>query len=213
MRREAASRYWRALPMRSFEDQITFYLSYHSNRVNQAIHIVFVPVILGSFWTLARNYVVPIPSAACSYLPAFESVFLPGCHISASSIYALMLTILYPYLEFFAGTLCIPLVWGLHYVSTSLVPSAFSPEIVFQGALALHISAWIAQFAGHYIWEKRAPALFDSLLQAIFIAPFFVWLECLFSLGYRKEFKAKVTNEAAKDIVAFRKLHPKKRSS
>ena len=199
--------------MRSFEEQITFYLSYHSNRVNQAIHLVFVPVILGSFWTLVRNYDVPIPSAACAHLPVFESVFRPGCRVSASTIYALMLTILYPFLVFVAGMLFLPLLWGLHYVSTSVVPGAFSPEIVFQAALALHISAWIAQFAGHYIWEKRAPALFDSLLQAIFIAPFFVWLECLFFLGYRKDFKTKVTNGAAKDIVAFRKLHPKGKSS
>ena len=191
--------------MPSLEKQITFYLSYHSNRVNQAIHIVFVPLILGSFWTLIRNYDVPLPSAACAHLPAFDSVFRPDCRISVSTLYALLLTILYPSLDFVAGMLCLPLIWSLHYVATFLAPKSFSPDVVFQGALALHILSWIAQFAGHYIWEKRAPALFDSLLQAIFIAPFFVWLECLFSLGYNKELKSKVTNAAGRDIAAFRK--------
>ena len=191
--------------MPSLEKQITFYLSYHSNRVNQAIHIVFVPVILGSFWTLIRNYDVSLPSAVCAHVPSFESVFRPDCRVSASSVYALLLTILYPCLDMVAGLLCVPLIWSLHYVSTFMAPRSFSPDVVFQGALALHISAWIAQFAGHFIFEKRAPALFDSLFQAIFIAPFFVWLECLFFFGYNKDLKLKVTSEAKQDIDAFRR--------
>jgi uncharacterized membrane protein YGL010W len=88
---------------------------------------------------------------------------------------------LYPFLDLIAGILCVPLIWGLHHVSTSWAPRSFSSE-------------------------KRAPALFDSLLQAIFIAPFFVWLECLFYMGYRKEFQFHVAHDAAKNIAAFRKL-------
>jgi uncharacterized membrane protein YGL010W len=113
---------------------------------------------------------------------------------------------LYPFLDLIAGILCVPLIWGLHHVSTSWAPRSFSSDGVDEAALVLHIIAWIAQFAGHYIWEKRAPALFDSLLQAIFIAPFFVWLECLFYMGYRKEFQFHVAHDAAKNIAAFRKL-------
>lgn len=196
--------------MRSLDGQIAFYLSYHSNRVNQLIHIVFVPVILGSFWTLIRSHEMPLPSAICPHLPAFESVFRPDCRISASTIYALLLTILYPSLDLVAGSFCIPLIWSLHYLSTFWFPNAFPAGVVFQGALLLHIAGWIAQFAGHYIWEKRAPALFDSLLQAIFIAPFFVWLECLFFFGYNKELQSRVKSDAAKDIAAFRKLKQKR---
>jgi uncharacterized membrane protein YGL010W len=196
--------------MRSLEKQITFYLSYHSNQINQLIHIIFVPVILGSFWTLIRGHDFPLPSAVCAHLPAIESVFRPGCRFSVSSTYALLLTILYPSLDLVAGSLCIPLIWGLHYFSTFWLPLALPADVLFHGALLLHVAAWIAQFAGHYIWEKRAPALFDSLLQAIFIAPFFVWLECLFFLGYNKELQSKVKGDAAKDIAAFRKLKSKR---
>jgi uncharacterized membrane protein YGL010W len=195
--------------MRSLERQITFYLSYHSNRVNQLIHIVFVPVILGSFWTLIRSHDVPLPSALCPHLPPFESVFRPNCRIGASTLYAFLLTVLYPSLDLVAGSLCIPLIWILHYVSTFWLPNLFPENVVFQVALLLHVAGWIAQFAGHYIWEKRAPALFDSLLQAIFIAPFFVWLECLFFFGYKKDLQSKVKGNAAKDIAAFRKLREK----
>jgi uncharacterized membrane protein YGL010W len=190
--------------MRSLEKQITFYLSYHSNPVNQLIHIVFVPVILGTFWTLIRDCNIPLPAAVCHDLPAFESVFRPGCRISASALYAFLLTILYPSLDVVAGSLCIPLIWSLHYVSTYWLFNTFPADVVYQGALLLHLAGWIAQFAGHYIWEKRAPALFDSLFQAIFIAPFFVWLECFFFFGYNRSLQFKVKGDAAKDIAAFR---------
>jgi uncharacterized membrane protein YGL010W len=61
---------------------------------------------------------------------------------------------------------------------------------------------WIAQFIGHGAFEGRAPALFDNLFQcrsdpsptmkltlcsAVVLAVFFVWMELLFSLGYKPE--------------------------
>lgn len=52
--------------------------------------------------------------------------------------------------------------------------------------------AWGIQFVGHGVWERKAPALKDNLVQALFLAPFFVWLECLFWGGYRKELKERV---------------------
>ena len=59
--------------------------------------------------------------------------------------------------------------------------------------------AWIAQFVGHGVFEGRAPALLDSLVQcecvlsrwnvangdiALVLANFFVFMEGLFMLGY-----------------------------
>ena len=44
---------------------------------------------------------------------------------------------------------------------------------------------------------ERRPALFDNLLQ-VFIAPFFVMLEILFFLGYKKA----VQEQCEKKIVA-----------
>jgi hypothetical protein len=64
-------------------------------------------------------------------------------------------------------------------------------------AIALNIASWIAQFIGHGVFEKRAPALFNNLTQgmspydggkvcadpmpALVLAPFFVHLEMLFT--------------------------------
>ncbi|MEO0469017.1 MAG: Mpo1-like protein [Bacteroidota bacterium] len=38
---------------------------------------------------------------------------------------------------------------------------------------------------GHIVFEKRRPALVDSVFQSFVLAPFFVLFDVLFSLGYR----------------------------
>ncbi|KAI6917856.1 hypothetical protein KC355_g17508 [Hortaea werneckii] len=72
-------------------------------------------------------------------------------------------------------------------------------------ALGIHIFSWIAQFIGHGIFEGRAPALLDNLVQALFLAPFFVWLEILFAFGYRPELKARLDKAVQKEIEKYRK--------
>jgi 2-hydroxy fatty acid dioxygenase len=54
-----------------------------------------------------------------------------------------------------------------------------------QQALILQAVAWIMQFVGHGAFERRNPAFFDNLMQSFSIAPFFVFLELPFALGYR----------------------------
>ena len=67
-------------------------------------------------------------------------------------------------------------------------------------ALGIHLFSWIAQFIGHGVFEGRAPALLDNLVQALFLAPFFVWMEILFAFGYRPELKARLDENVAKEI-------------
>lgn len=60
-------------------------------------------------------------------------------------------------------------------------------------ALGLEVLSWYMQIhPGHLIFEKRRPALVDSVVQAFVTAPLFVWLDVLFMLGYRPELKAAV---------------------
>jgi uncharacterized membrane protein YGL010W len=61
----------------------------------------------------------------------------------------------------------------------------------------------VAQFIGHGVFEGRAPALLDNLVQALFQAPFFVWLEVLFMFGYRPELKARLDTAIQKDVKKF----------
>jgi len=50
---------------------------------------------------------------------------------------------------------------------------------------AIQALSWAAQLIGHFIFEKRCPALVDNVFQAFLLAPFFVFMEFLFVLGYR----------------------------
>lgn len=68
-------------------------------------------------------------------------------------------------------------------------------------ALAVHVFSWLAQFVGHGIFEGRAPALLDNLVQAVFLAPFFVWFEVLFACGYRPELKARLDKSVEGEIA------------
>lgn len=71
-------------------------------------------------------------------------------------------------------------------------------------AIGVHIFSWLIQFVGHGVFEGRAPALLDNLVQAIFLAPFFVWLEVLFAFGYRPELKARLDSAVRKEVAKFK---------
>lgn len=78
------------------------------------------------------------------------------------------------------------------------------PTFTFQLSLGVHVFSWIAQFIGHGAFEGRAPALLDNLIQALFLAPMFVWLELLFKLGYRPELQARVETAVNQKIAKFK---------
>lgn len=78
-------------------------------------------------------------------------------------------------------------------------------------ALGVHVISWLAQFVGHGMFEGRAPALLDNLVQAFFLAPFFVWLEVLFYLGYRPELRSRLDDAVEKEVKKFREGKEKKR--
>jgi uncharacterized membrane protein YGL010W len=59
-------------------------------------------------------------------------------------------------------------------------------------AIAVHVVSWIAQFVGHGKFEGRKPALLDNLVQALFLAPLFVWYEVLFKMGFYKKLQGEV---------------------
>ncbi|KAG7194642.1 uncharacterized protein KQ657_004318 [Scheffersomyces spartinae] len=71
-------------------------------------------------------------------------------------------------------------------------------------AVAIHIASWLAQFYGHGIHEKRAPALLDNLLQALVLAPFFVVFEVAFALGFRKDMEKNMNSKAGIRVRDFK---------
>ncbi|KAI9769707.1 MAG: hypothetical protein M1840_003944 [Geoglossum simile] len=61
------------------------------------------------------------------------------------------------------------------------------------------------QFIGHSVFERRAPALLDNLVQAVFLAPLFVWLEILFYLGYRPELKKRLDKAIEQKLASLKR--------
>ena len=59
-------------------------------------------------------------------------------------------------------------------------------------ALYIHFICWILQFIGHAIFEKKRPALLDSLSQSFIMAPLFVILEICFITGTLKNLEQKL---------------------
>ncbi|RDB23179.1 putative endoplasmic reticulum membrane protein C16E8.02 [Hypsizygus marmoreus] len=177
--------------------QLTFYGAYHSNKVNVLIHIICVPILLWTFQVLASE--LPIPS------------FVPTVHytineylrfdLNVSAIHAGLYIAYYFILEPVAAILYAP-----QLTLSLLTATAFSHGSghISQAAI-LHGVCWIAQFLGHGLAEKRAPALLDNLIGAVVLAPFFVHLELLFGLGYRPALHKRIQNETGKEITRIRK--------
>lgn len=141
----------------------------------------------------------------CTNTPAlpipkeFQIPYLPP---NFALLATLAYCILYILMEPVAGSvLSVLLLSGTAYANT--LTARHNPEASYY-ALGAHIFAWIAQFIGHGIFEGRAPALLDNLFQAIFLAPLFVWLECLFALGYRPELKKRLEKGVKQDVEKFR---------
>lgn len=105
-------------------------------------------------------------------------------------------------LEPVAGTVLLPIIIGWTAYANHLT-STYSHQATIT-AIAVEIVAWGAQFVGHGVYEGRAPALLDNLMQALVLAPFFVFMEILFKFGYRPELQKRVEADVEKEVKKFR---------
>lgn len=117
----------------------------------------------------------------------------------SAAIYSALYLLLEPVAGFALAAMCIGASAFTNYLRT------WNADITLKSAVAIHIVCWIAQFVGHGAFEGRAPALLDNLVQALFLAPMFVWLEILFFLGYRPELQSRVQQEVQQEIAKFKK--------
>ncbi|KAF2151332.1 DUF962-domain-containing protein [Myriangium duriaei CBS 260.36] len=177
----------------NLEKQLQFYGAYHHNPINVAIHITCVPMILMTAFLLGTNS----PS-----IPVPEAFAIPNLPLNVGTIASLIYASLYLLMEPVAGAMLAPILVGGTALANHLT-STYGATANYW-AIGLHVVSWLAQFVGHGIFEGRAPALLDNIVQALFLAPFFVWLEILFSLGYRPDLKARLDKAVEKDIQKFK---------
>lgn len=119
-----------------------------------------------------------------------SAISIPNLPLNLGTAAAILYASLYVLMEPVAGGLLAPLIMCGTALANYLT-STYGATANYW-ALALFTGSWIAQFIGHGVFEGRAPALFDNLVQALFLAPFFVWMEILFFLGYRPELKSRL---------------------
>jgi len=175
----------------NLEKQLCFYGAYHHNPTNIAIHMTCVPLILATSLLLATNSPTLIP------LPSWLTI--PNLPLNAGTMGAIFYSGFYILLEPVAGSVLLPLMIGWTALSNHLTVSSYS-YISNVTSIGVFVLAWIMQFIGHGVYEGRAPALLDNLLQALVLAPFFVFMELLFMFGYRPELQKRVNDAVEKEI-------------
>jgi uncharacterized membrane protein YGL010W len=136
-------------------------------------------------------------------IPIPEFLQVPNLPSTLGTLVAFIYAGLYILLEPFAGGIFAPLLLGAtacaNYLTSTYGWTANS------WAISLHVVSWVAQFVGHGVFEGRSPALLDNLVQALFLAPLFVWMEILFALGYRPELKARMDKQVQAEIAKIKK--------
>lgn len=66
--------------MPSLRDELVFYGSYHTNKWNQLIHFIFVPILIFSVlvWLAYIGPVVPVDTSALKHLPDWIAKYAPA---------------------------------------------------------------------------------------------------------------------------------------
>ncbi|KAK9466851.1 hypothetical protein V1512DRAFT_224910 [Lipomyces arxii] len=180
----------------NLEDQLSFYMAYHHDKVNIFIHTVCVPIILVTSFTFCTNTGPLIPQLSVSMAQ------YTNLGVLAAIGYAMFYVLLDPAV----GLLVAPFVVGSAVVATdSVAQHGMYANYV---AIVLFGVSWIAQFIGHGMFERRAPALLDNLVQALVLAPFFVVFEVIFKLGFRKELQARLETRVEQELKKFKASEP-----
>lgn len=131
-----------------------------------------------------------------------DALTIPNLPLNIGTGAALIYSTLYILMEPVAGGMLAPLILAATAYANHLTSTHGS--IANKWAIGIHVSSWLAQFVGHGFFEGRAPALADNLVQAIFLAPFFVWMEILFYFGYRPELKSRLDKQIQKEVAIFK---------
>jgi uncharacterized membrane protein YGL010W len=177
--------------------RLVFYQSYHSNFWNKVIHVICIPAIVWAVlvWLCAIQVTLPVVDVKCDV--------------------ALLVTIMYSTLYVWADVTS-GITWTLFvgaplYTLATILDEHHSETSYRWALFAFVMGFYIQVHAGHYVFEKRKPALVDSFLEAMLAAPLFVWLEVIFALGFKQDMRTHVEGEAAKLIKQYNR--EKKKSS
>ncbi|KAE8693941.1 NAC100 protein [Hibiscus syriacus] len=155
------------------ENHFAYYGAYHSNPINILIHTLFVWPIF--FTSLILFYFTPAfyDLSQAGILP---SGFNHALVLNYGSAFSFFLGLFYVVLDKKAGSLAAFLCLAC-WLGASSIAAKLGYSLAWKVVMVAQVLCWSGQFLGHGVFEKRAPALLDNLVQAILMAPFFVLLE------------------------------------
>ncbi|CAG7904597.1 unnamed protein product [Brassica rapa] len=193
------------------EKHFAFYGAYHSNRVNIIIHTLFVwPNV---FATLLFLYSTQ-PILDRSYLVFIEALTFDGVlRLDIGFILTAIYAVFYICLDNKSGVLAALLCFSC-WIGSSFLAARLGHSLTLKVGVASQLLCWTGQFLGHGLFEKRAPALLDNLVQAFLMGPYFVLLEVLQSgFGYEPYpgFKSRVDCKIENDIKEWNEEKLKKK--
>jgi len=170
----------------SFQYFFYDYGRFHGNTVNILIHLTCIPTIVITSYLLTEFL-------STSY---FKISFNFGALILSTW------GLLYLTKELFLGLVTIAEYVGIFYYLHGRDLSCCNFNHL-QIVLGLFVTAWILQFIGHGVFERRAPALVTNLLLTI-NAPLFVNIEIFYyAFGYRKGDIDEAKKYIAQDIKNY----------
>lgn len=135
------------------------YAKYHSNPTNCIIHTYSIPHIIWSTALLLSYIPLPIVTNASYLTYLLYSGYYYNIDKNVGNIMSIFI--------------------GIHFLFSKLFMLLVANNL--QYSIYVFILSWGAQFAGHYFWEKKAPALLTSIVEAFTTAPLF----CFQSLDKR----------------------------
>eukprot|EP00930_Biecheleria_cincta_P002584 TRINITY_DN103591_c0_g1_i1.p1 TRINITY_DN103591_c0_g1~~TRINITY_DN103591_c0_g1_i1.p1 ORF type:complete len:252 (+),score=34.76 TRINITY_DN103591_c0_g1_i1:46-756(+) len=180
---------------RNLSEALAFYGAYHQDPVNQAIHFVFVPLLLWSFLGFFAH--IPVLGQEWS---------LPGGHpVSYASVIALAYICFYCLLDPITGPLYSLVIAGMYLSAVQILQadrrtatkrakdedhSGSSASYAWRLFALVQVLGWYMQLhPGHAVFEGVKPALLDSLGQSFSVAPLFAFYEGVWAAGLRSDLR------------------------
>ncbi|ORX94907.1 DUF962-domain-containing protein [Basidiobolus meristosporus CBS 931.73] len=176
-----------------FEKQFIFYGQHHANRVNIVSHVVGIPLLLWSAFTLT------VKLGPLFHVNIWSSQPIP-VHLPWLAVLGYIS--FYFLLEPVAAIFYSPVLLCTAYYSLRF--SNALPNY-FQWALIIHLTCWGLQLFTHRFFEKQPLNFRDNLIHVLLFSPFFVFLEILFALGYRPALQQRMQVAVGKAVYAEQK--------
>ena len=162
--------------MKTLQQHLTTYATYHRDRRNIATHFVGIPMIVLAVATLLSR-----PIALAGGVPLSPAVLV----VALSVGFYLLLDVRFGVAM--AALLALTL-WPAHALA------AGSTGLWLAAGGGLFVIGWIIQFVGH-IFEGKKPAFVDDLV-GLLIGPLFIVAEATFALGLRRDLHRAIEDSA-----------------